>query len=55
MSAESDPIASEVHSSWVPMIGLLILAAVSAVAIVPASRLPAYTPHEIPDPAPRRG
>ncbi|TFV55749.1 MFS transporter [Mycobacterium sp. PS03-16] len=31
-------------------LGLLILAAVSAVAIVPASRLPAYTPHELPIP-----
>lgn len=33
-------------------LGLLILAAVSAVAIVPASRLPRYKPDEIPDPAP---
>ncbi|HEY9410119.1 MAG TPA: MFS transporter [Jiangellaceae bacterium] len=31
-------------------IGLLILAAVSALAIAPASRLPNYRPHEIPDP-----
>lgn len=31
-------------------LGLLILAGVSAVAILPASRLPSYTPHEIPDP-----
>ncbi|MFZ4893831.1 MFS transporter [Plantibacter sp. Mn2098] len=34
-------------------LGLLILAAVSALAILPASRLPKYRPHEIPDPAPR--
>jgi MFS family permease len=34
-------------------LGLLILAGVSAVAILPASRLPAYRPHEIPDPHPR--
>ncbi|WP_227748324.1 MFS transporter [Oerskovia douganii] len=33
-------------------IGLLILAAVSATAILPASRLPRYRPGEIPDPAP---
>ncbi|HIT76180.1 MAG TPA: MFS transporter, partial [Candidatus Avipropionibacterium avicola] len=33
-------------------LGLLILAAVSAVAIVPASRLPRYKPEEIPDPDP---
>jgi len=32
-------------------LGLLILAGVSAVAILPASRLPSYRPHEIPDPA----
>jgi hypothetical protein len=31
-------------------LGLLILAAVSAVAILPASRLPDYLPREIPDP-----
>ncbi|MFD1812824.1 MFS transporter [Rhodococcus gannanensis] len=31
-------------------LGLLILAAVSATAILPASRLPDYRPHEIPDP-----
>lgn len=31
-------------------LGLLILAGVSALAIVPASRLPNYRPHEIPDP-----
>lgn len=31
-------------------LGLLILAAVSALAIAPASRLPNYRPHEIPDP-----
>ena len=30
--------------------GLLILAAVSAVAILPATKLPKYRPHEIPDP-----
>lgn len=33
-------------------LGLLILAAVSALAILPASRLPQYRPHEIPDPSP---
>jgi hypothetical protein len=33
-------------------LGLLILAAVSALAILPASRLPNYRPHEIPDPSP---
>lgn len=33
-------------------LGLLILASISAIAIVPASRLPRYRPHEIPDPAP---
>lgn len=33
-------------------LGLLILAAVSAVAILPASRLPDYTPQEVPDPSP---
>lgn len=32
-------------------IGLLILAALSATAIIPASRLPRYRPHEIPDPS----
>ncbi|HET8994065.1 MAG TPA: MFS transporter [Rhodococcus sp. (in: high G+C Gram-positive bacteria)] len=32
--------------------GLLILAGISAVAILPASRLPAYKPDEIPDPSP---
>ncbi|GAA4730533.1 MFS transporter [Isoptericola chiayiensis] len=31
-------------------LGLLILAGVSATAILPASRLPGYTPDEIPDP-----
>ncbi|EEB9150762.1 MFS transporter, partial [Salmonella enterica subsp. enterica serovar Paratyphi B] len=36
-------------------LGLLLLAAVSALAILPASRLPQYRPHEIPDPSPRRG
>ena len=35
-------------------IGLLILAGVSATAILPASRLPRYRPDEIPDPAPAR-
>lgn len=30
--------------------GLMILAALSAIAIIPASRLPKYVPHEIPDP-----
>ncbi|MDF2848285.1 MAG: transporter [Oerskovia sp.] len=33
-------------------IGLLILAGVSATAILPASRLPRYRPGEIPDPSP---
>jgi len=33
-------------------LGLLILAGVSALAILPASRLPRYKPDEIPDPAP---
>ncbi|WP_280272375.1 hypothetical protein [Nocardia wallacei] len=32
--------------------GLLLLAAVSATAVVPAARLPNYRPGEIPDPAP---
>ncbi|WP_168211670.1 MFS transporter [Ruania zhangjianzhongii] len=32
--------------------GLLILAGISATAILPASRLPRYRPDEIPDPAP---
>ena len=36
-------------------LGLLILAAVSALAILPASRLPQYRPHEIPDPSPSGG
>ncbi|WP_437386882.1 MFS transporter [Plantibacter flavus] len=35
-------------------LGLLIMAAVSALAILPASRLPKYRPHEIPDPSPTR-
>ncbi|RLP70664.1 MFS transporter [Mycetocola reblochoni] len=35
-------------------LGLLILAGVSALAILPASRLPNVRRHEIPDPAPRR-
>lgn len=33
-------------------LGLLLLAGVSALAIVPASRLPRYEPEEIPDPVP---
>ncbi|GGD72866.1 MFS transporter [Microbacterium murale] len=33
-------------------LGLLILAGISALAILPASRLPRYRPDEIPDPAP---
>lgn len=33
-------------------LGLLILAGISALAILPASRLPRYKPEEIPDPAP---
>lgn len=33
-------------------LGLLLLAGVSALAIVPASRLPRYKPEEIPDPVP---
>lgn len=36
-------------------LGLLILAAVSALAILPAARLPEYRPHEIPDPSPAGG
>jgi hypothetical protein len=32
-------------------LGLLILAGISAIAILPASRLPRYRPHEIPEPA----
>ena len=36
-------------------LGLLLLAAVSALAILPASRLPQYRPHEIPDPSPSGG
>jgi len=35
-------------------IGLLILAGVSATAILPASRLPRYRPGEIPDPSPEQ-
>ncbi len=35
--------------------GLLILAGISATAIVPASRLPDYRPGEIPDPSPEKG
>lgn len=34
-------------------LGLLILAGISALAILPASRLPRYKPDEIPDPDPR--
>ena len=33
-------------------LGLLVLAGVSALAILPASRLPRYKPDEIPDPSP---
>lgn len=33
-------------------LGLLLLAAISATAIVPAARLPSYRPGEIPDPTP---
>lgn len=33
-------------------LGLLILAGISALAILPASRLPRYKPDEIPDPDP---
>ncbi|MEV4735746.1 MULTISPECIES: MFS transporter [unclassified Microbacterium] len=33
-------------------LGLLILAGISAIAILPASRLPRYKPEEIPDPSP---
>ncbi|MGF2948565.1 MFS transporter [Microbacterium alcoholitolerans] len=36
-------------------LGLLLLAGISALAIVPASRLPRYKPDEIPDPAPAGG
>lgn len=36
-------------------LGLLILAGISAVAILPASRLPRYKPDEIPDPSPVPG
>jgi hypothetical protein len=37
-------------------LGLLILAGVSAIAILPASRLPGYRPGEIPEPTvPARG
>ncbi|MCS0498970.1 MFS transporter [Protaetiibacter mangrovi] len=35
--------------------GLLILAGISALAIVPAARLPRYRPGEIPDPSPAGG
>ncbi|MBF6086823.1 MFS transporter [Nocardia cyriacigeorgica] len=35
--------------------GLLILAGISATAILPASRLPDYRPGEIPDPSPEKG
>jgi MFS family permease len=34
-------------------LGLLLLAGVSALAILPAARLPRYKPEEIPDPSPR--
>jgi MFS family permease len=33
-------------------LGLLILAGISAIAIVPAGRLPSYRPHELDDPSP---
>lgn len=33
-------------------LGLLVLAGLSALALGPASRLPGYRPHEIPDPSP---
>ncbi|MFB8189993.1 MFS transporter [Microbacterium sp. NPDC055988] len=36
-------------------LGLLLLAGISALAILPASRLPQYRPHEIPDPSPAPG
>ncbi|MGK3948216.1 MFS transporter [Microbacterium sp. K2] len=36
-------------------LGLLLLAGLSAVAILPASRLPKYKPDEIPDPSPVSG
>ncbi|EYT61213.1 MULTISPECIES: MFS transporter [Microbacterium] len=36
-------------------LGLLLLAGISALAILPASRLPQYRPHEIPDPSPAAG
>ena len=36
-------------------LGLLLLAGLSAVAILPASRLPKYKPEEIPDPSPVSG
>ncbi len=36
-------------------LGLLILSGVSALAILPATRLPDYTPAEIPDPSPASG
>jgi MFS family permease len=35
-------------------IGLVIMAGIAMLAIIPASRLPAYIPGEIPDPSPRR-
>lgn len=36
-------------------LGLLVLAGISATAIVPASRLPRYRPGEVPDPSPAGG
>jgi MFS family permease len=36
-------------------LGLLLLAGISALAILPASRLPQYRPHEIPDTSPAAG
>lgn len=35
-------------------LGLLLLAGISALAIIPASRLPRYKPEEIPDPSPAK-
>lgn len=35
-------------------LGLLFLAAISALAVLPASRLPSYRPHEIPNQTTRR-
>ena len=35
-------------------LGLLLLAGISALAIIPAARLPRYKPDEIPDPSPKK-